>query len=657
MTTVAPRRFAGWFALVGCTALVWLAPSWHDGATGLLRLLQILATGPGNDIEAVLFWDGTLPRLSVGLMTGAALGLSGALMQQLTGNLLASPMTLGTSSGAWLAMTCGAVWAPALLASHPDWLALGGAAGATLLLGLLTGLRRLASLQLVLAGMALNILLGALASAIALLNDRYAVGIFVWGAGDLAQYDWHWASWLAPRLILPLFVLPLVARPLALLRLGQEAAAGRGLALAPTLAAVLLLSLWLTACAVAAVGLIGFVSVLAPILARRGGARSLLAQWLASALLGALLLVLADGLAVGVGHWLADSVPSGAAAALIGAPALVWLLWRARGLPDAPVEAVVVPSLARAMLLWSAFAALSLLSITVARAPDGWHLVWPDAAIAWLRWPRLLAATAAGAGLAVAGVILQRLLRNPLASPDMLGVSAGATLALIVWSAVSGVAVQQGGWLPALAGSGLALAVLIAIGRRLAWSPVALALVGLSLSALLDGIVQFILARGSLDVIAVLAWLAGSTYRVGSGAALALAIGVAACLAVAFAARRALSLLSLGDNVAVGRGLRVARARAGFLLLSALLSGLVTSLLGPVAFVGILAPHLATRLGARGAGAQLIGAAVVGICLMLLADMLGRTVLWPAQLPVGLCAALLSGGLLASALALKRSVP
>jgi ferric hydroxamate transport system permease protein len=657
MTIVAPRALAGWLALAGCAVLVWLAPAWHDGAAGLFLRLHTLAAGPGNDIDAVLFWDGTLPRLVVGLMTGAALGLSGVLLQQLTGNLLASPMTLGAASGAWLAMTCAAVWAPTLLAGHPDWLALGGAAGATALLLLLTGLRRLASLQLILAGMALNILLGALAGAVALLNDRYAAGVFVWGAGDLAQYDWHWASWLAPRLILPLLALPFVARPLALLRLGQDAAAGRGLALAPTLLVVLLLSLWLTAAAVAAVGLIGFISVLAPILARRGGARSLPAQWLASAVLGALLLVLADGLAIVAGHWLADSVPSGAAAALIGAPALVWLLRHARGLPDAPTEAAAMPRPARASLLWGAFVALALLSIAVARMPDGWRFAWPDAAIGWLRWPRLLAAAAAGAGLAIAGVILQRLLRNPLASPDMLGVSAGATLALIVWSAVGGVAVQQGGWLPALAGSGLALAALIAIGRRLAWSPVALALVGLSLSALLDGIVQFILARGSLDVVAVLAWLAGSTYRVGPGAALALALGVAACLAAALVARRALALLSLGDDIAVGRGLRVGRARAGFLLLSALLSALVTSLLGPVAFVGILAPHLATRLGARSAGAQLIGAAVAGICLMLLADMLGRTVLWPAQLPVGLCAALLSGGLLAAALALKRSAP
>lgn len=653
MSGVRVRAGSGWLALIAAAAWLWLMPFLQEGAPGLSRLLHTLVRGPGDDLQAVLLWDGTLPRVAVGLMTGAALGLSGTLLQQITGNPLASPMTLGAASGAWLGMTCGAVWAPVLLAAHPDWLALGGAATATALLLLLAGLRRLASLELILSGMALNILLGSLAAAVALLNDRYAAGVFVWGAGDLAQYDWHWAHWLAPRLLWPLLLLPGLRAPLELLRLGTDAAAGRGLALAPALLTALLLSLWLCAVAVAAVGLIGFISVLAPVLARRAGARAVHTQWLAGALLGALMLLIADGLALGAASVLTDSVPSGAAAALLGAPALVWLLRHAQGTGEWMPPGATPASGARRG--WGLLLVLALASVAVSRAPEGWVLAWPEASLWWLRWPRLLAAAAAGAGLSLAGVILQRLLRNPLASPDMLGISAGATLAVMLQSALTGLAIGQGAWLAALGGSALTLLALTLIGRRVGWAPPALALIGLSLSALLDGVVQCVLARGTLDSVAVLGWLAGSTYRVGPAAALALAAAVGLCLVLACTGRRSLALLSLGDAVAAGCGLRVGPARAAWLALAALLSALVTSLLGPVAFVGLLTPHLALRLGARRCGAQLAGAAVAGAALMMIADMLGRTVLWPAQMPVGLCAALLCGALLAVALRSGRA--
>ncbi|TDR82854.1 Fe(3+)-hydroxamate ABC transporter permease FhuB [Paludibacterium purpuratum] len=657
MSALRWRRGPLWLALPLMAALVWFAAvGRHYPARGDLGWLwRVVRDGPGTDLDAVLLYYGTLPRLAMALVVGATLGLSGCLLQQLSGNVLLSPMTLGSASGAWLAMIAGAVWWPWLSAHHPDWLAMGGAVVATGLLLLLTGRHRLGSLQLVLAGMALNILLAALATALTLLHDQYALGLFVWGAGDLAQYDWHWLPWLAARLLPPLMLLPLLARPLALLRLGLGTASGRGLALLPALLAILLLSLWLSAVAVAAVGLIGFISVLTPALARRAGARTIAAQWGASAALGALLLCLTDGLAQLAAHWSSDSVPSGAAAALIGAPALVWLLGEVRDPPDpAPAVPAVRLDSRLAAMLWFGFVLLAASTCLLTRDAHGWCLAWPEAIVWWLRWPRLLAAGAAGAGLGVAGVILQRLLNNPLASPDLLGISAGATLALLLSAGLAGVGLAQVGWLPALVGSVSTLALVLWLGRRFAWRPSALVLAGLALSALLDGMVQFVLARGGLDTVATLAWLAGSTNRVEAPAALALALGVGGCALLAWLGRRSLTLLAAGDALAVSCGLSVSRARAGWLLLAALLCALVTSLVGPIGFVGVLMPHLAIRLGARAVGAQLLAAAAAGALSMLIADALGRTLLYPMQLPVGLCAGLLCGTLLVLSLSARR---
>ena len=91
----------------------------------------------------------------------------------------------------------------------------------------------------------MNLLLGALAAGLVLINNQYTQGLFVWGAGDLAQIDWHWVQWLWPKLLLAVPVLILAPRPLSLLQLGGDAAQGRGLALWPVMLVLFLAALWL----------------------------------------------------------------------------------------------------------------------------------------------------------------------------------------------------------------------------------------------------------------------------------------------------------------------------------------------------------------------------------------------------------------------------
>ncbi|SIQ00652.1 Fe(3+)-hydroxamate ABC transporter permease FhuB [Marinobacterium stanieri] len=610
------------------------------------------------DFADYKYWFSSVPRAVMALLVGAVMGMTGSILQQLLQNPLVSPMTLGAASGAWLGLVVITLVSPTLAAVWGSWAAIAGAMLAVVLVMLIAGRNGLRGLPVVLAGMAVNLLLGAIAGGLVLLNDQYARNLFIWGAGDLAQTDWSWVEWLLPRLWLVPLLLVLAARPLMLLRLGDSAAQGRGMSLLPVMLVLMLCSLWLTAISITAVGLIGFIGLLTPNLARMLGSKTARDEMGFSLLLGAFLLLATDALALLFSQWSTDLVPSGAAAALIGAPALIWLARSrlgsggemSRQLPEGRQR--LHPMTALVLVL--SVLVLAVLSLMLSPGAQGWLLSWPDELILSFRWPRVLAAASAGAGLAVAGVVLQRLIRNPLASPDILGLSAGATLALVVSVMLFGGSIREAGPVVALCGSLAVLLVLLLLGRRHDYSPGIMALTGISLAALLDAVVQFSLARGTEDTTAILGWLAGSTYRISASQSLLLAAGTLAGVLLAVMSRRALTLIAIGDGFAAGRGLDKSRSRILLLLLVALITALITSMLGPIAFVGLLAPHMANMLGARRAVPQLLIAAGLGMSLMLLADWLGRVVIWPQQIPAGLLASIVGGSYFIWLLAKRR---
>ncbi len=620
---------------------------WLAADLGPFELWAMLASAE-HSFEFLQLQLSALPRLSMALLTGAALGLSGSLLQQITQNRLVSPMTIGASSGAWLGLVLATLLVPTFAASHGHWAALLGALVAVGLVLLIAGRSGIGGLPLVLGGMAINLLLGALAAGLVLINNQYTQGLFVWGAGDLAQIDWHWVQWLWPKLLLAVPVLILAPRPLSLLQLGGDAAQGRGLALWPVMLVLFLAALWLCSVSITAVGLIGFIGLLTPNLAKMLGARTARDELCYSALLGALLLLGTDALALLANRLSGQLVPSGAAAALIGAPVLLWLARRHLAAEDP--RGLQLPRGAERFgwrsALWVALLAVLALTVALglARGVDGWHLQWPSALVWSLRWPRVLTAASAGAGLAISGLLLQRLLRNPLASPDILGLSAGATLAVMLALIIFGGALLGAvAPLAAFVGSLAVLAVLMLLGRRHHYSPALMALLGISLGALLNAALQFVLAKGTGDSFALLGWLAGSTYRATPAQALWLTVGVLLFGALAVLFQRGLTLIGIGDGVAASRGLNVPRLRLVLLVLVALLCARVTSLLGPVAFLGLLAPHIAVMLGARRVLPQLLLAASLGAVLMLLADWVGRTLIFPLQIPVGIVASVLCG--------------
>ena len=261
-----------------------------------------------------------------------------------------------------------------------------------------------------------------------------------------------------------------------------------------------------------------------------------------------------------------------------------------------------------------------------------------------LRIPRFITAAAAGAGLAAAGVILQRLIRNSLASPDILGVSSGAAFAMVVSALYFGGAVGSLGSLTAAGGSFVVLLVLLGLSKSSRFSPDVVVLMGIAISAFLDSAVTLALSRGTMENYFILQWLSGSTYRTTPLAAAMLLGAVLVLISIAFAASRSMTLLSISQDFAQSRGLSLTRSALGLLTLCALLCASATAAMGPVAFVGLVAPHMAVMIGARTVKTELCTAALLGAALVSWADWLGQVLIAPAQIPAGTLASIIGAG-------------
>jgi iron complex transport system permease protein len=251
-----------------------------------------------------------------------------------------------------------------------------------------------------------------------------------------------------------------------------------------------------------------------------------------------------------------------------------------------------------------------------------------------LRLPRATLAVIVGLSFGLAGVSFQTMLRNPLASPDIIGVSAGASAAAafaLVVLGLSGAAVSAFAIV-----AGLAVALLIyVLAFRGAAASTRLILIGIGLAAMLDSAIQYILSRaGQWDLEAALRWLTGSL----NGATWAQVVPALAALAVLgpllLSRSRDLSALQLGDDTAAALGVRVERTRLLVIVAAVGLVAFATAATGPIAFVAFLSGPIAARLiGPR--GSMLLPAALVGALLVLVADFVGQYLLG-TRYPVGI---------------------
>lgn len=596
-----------------------------------------------NNISEMLFHYSALPRLVISLLVGSGLGLAGVLFQQVLRNPLAEPSTLGVAAGAQLGVTVATLWTLPLVLQPLAALA-GAGIVALLVFGAAWG-KRLSPVTLILAGLVMSMYCGAVNQLLAIFNHDALQNMFLWSTGSLNQTDWRGVSDLWPRLAGAVIVVALMLRPLTLIGLDDGVARNLGLALSTVRLVTLTLAVVISALLVNAVGIIGFIGLFAPLLAKMLGARRLLPRIALAAMIGALILWFSDQLIV----WLATvwrEMSTGTVTALIGTPLLLWLLPRLRTQTEPSMsQGDHVPRERQHAIVWVLLGlGLLLLLLAIAlifgRDADAWH--WASGSMLadlwqW-RWPRVMAAMSAGMMLAVAGCIIQRLTGNGMASPEVLGISSGAAFGVVIMMLlVPGD--TSGWWLPAGSlGAAITLFIIIITGSRGGFSPQRMLLAGMALSTAFTMLMMLLLASGDPRMATLLTWISGSTYGVNGHQALWTLVIMAVLLLLTPLCQRWLQILPLGGATARGVGVALMPARMALLLLAATLTAAATQTVGPLSFVGLMAPHITRMLGFRRALPQLVIAALLGGALMVLADWCGRMLLFPDQIPAGLLA-------------------
>jgi len=590
-----------------------------------------------------------LPRLAIAFICGFALAVAGCIMQFVLRNPIAAPTTLGVASGAQLGMVLGVLLLPAG-ATFPSFIpAFIGGAGASFLVFLIAAKKGFAPIHLVLSGMVISLFIGAINTMLMLVYERYLSSVFIWGAGALNQNSWESVKRILPLLSIPTIALLLIQRPLYTLILGDSVSNTIGINVKRIKLIALTSAIFITAVIVSEVGIIGFIGIVAPGITRLLGIRNLTKQILVSGLIGSLMLLLADQLTQPISAATGDLLPTGAMTALLGAPFLLWLLNRQtwpsqlRATDEATSHLRHRRFLPIFIGLIIALVSAFFIAIFIGKNTQGWEFMINNN-LMHLRLPRVLGALFAGIGLAITGTLIQRLTNNPMASPEILGISSGAALTLVLCTLLLGLSVNR--YEQILLGTLGAFAVISMIwwlGKKHRFAPSQLLLTGIALSAGLDAIMRIAMSSGQENVSSLLTWLSGSTYLVSYQDVSILAVGVTVFGLIAVLLHRWLDLIALGEVSANSVGLDTLLVRRVLFVLIAAITTLCTAIIGPLTFIGLLAPHMARALNQNTARKQLIAACLLGALVMVIADWIGRVIWFPWKFPAGLLSSLIGG--------------
>ncbi len=262
-----------------------------------------------------------------------------------------------------------------------------------------------------------------------------------------------------------------------------------------------------------------------------------------------------------------------------------------------------------------------------------------------VRLPRATLAVLTGLSFALSGIIFQTLLRNPLASPDIIGISHGASASAvfcIIALGLSGVAVSLG----ALAGAILTALVIYALSWRGGVTAYRVVLIGIGMAAIMSAIMSYLFTRARLfEVQQALGWLIGSLNASSSADIVSLAVALALLLPATVFLVRALDAMQLGDDTATALGARVEAVRLGLIVVAVAYAAFATAAVGPVTFIAFVAGPIARNLLA-GSGKGFVQAAIVGALVMLGADLFAQHALPMVQLPVGVVTGVFGAGFL-----------
>ncbi|OLO39427.1 iron ABC transporter permease [Alkalihalophilus pseudofirmus] len=264
------------------------------------------------------------------------------------------------------------------------------------------------------------------------------------------------------------------------------------------------------------------------------------------------------------------------------------------------------------------------------------------------RLPRIITALLVGVGLAISGAILQGLVRNPLASPDILGITGGGAVAVVSFLAIfsdkNNALTVSIHWLPlaAFLGSMMIAILIYLLSWRNGVSPIRLVLIGIGLSALTQALTTLFMILGPIyRASQATIWLTGSIYGASWQNVSILLPWTLCLLFVLVFAIRHLNVQELGDSVANGVGSSVGKYRILLLLLSTGFAAGAVAFAGGISFVGLIAPHIARKLVGSSFGALIPVAALVGALLVIVADLIGRVLFGPTEIPAGVFTALI----------------
>ncbi|WP_246067002.1 iron ABC transporter permease [Paenibacillus koleovorans] len=659
-------RFIGWKilfifggGLVLLAALLFVSLTYGVANISLRQVIDAIVN-PGDDPAHQMVRGVRMPRAMMGLLAGASLAVCGALMQTITRNPLASATTFGLNAGAYFAIMFTAVFFPALRTSAPLPLALAGALAAAALTYGIAGGKRSTPVAMAVGGMIVALVLSSFTSALQLLFETQASQLLAWGAGSLVQNDWSGVQYAWPWVVAGIVFSLFFARGFDLLELGEETARSLGQKVESARFVGMAVAVLLAGVTVSVVGPIGFVGLIAPHLVRLIGLRRHLLLLPASALWGAIILVGADTIARMFRSSLGE-LPAGAVTAVIGAPWLIWLAVRAvkgrssqegsgssmsvgslRAPIPYPVLVVVMVSLLATLMIGGLMAGTLKLSV-----PDVWAVLvgggeaFTRNIVLELRLPRILVAACAGAALALAGSMLQGAVRNPLADPSVIGVTSGAGCgalgAMVLLPQAAAVMIPVGAFVGALIAAGC----VYLFSWRKGLNPVTLLLVGIGVSAIGTAGIQFFVIKLSIGASPALAWLAGSTYAKGYTELQRLVVVLALLAPAAWWLGRKVELLSFSDNVALGLGLKLQHARLLSAGIGVLLAATAVACVGSIGFIGLLAPHMVRFLVGHQHRKALVLSALTGSALLVAADLIGKTVIAPKEIPAGIVVALI----------------
>lgn len=606
---------------------------------------------PTENIELLLVQSYTLPRITMALLAGGILGFASLLLQQVLANPLASDNTLGISSGSQFALFMAEIFFPSWLENGSSLIAVLGA-GLSLVLVLSLAMRKTMSpLLLILAGLVVNLYFGSFSAMMMLFYPEESRGLAQWGAGSLVQESWRDSLWLMAQAVPAVLLIAALIRPLTILSLNDSNAQSLGVPVGKLRLIGVLVAAFLIAAVVSAVGMLGFVGLAAATIVRQFGVRTLKGQLVGAFLVGALLLSITDLCLQLLTHFHGMSLPTGAVTALLGTPLLLWLMFRSLSQAGRVQEPHLqsfrkISPLVMGLIVFGLIGSL-LIALFIGKDDNGfafadWGSEWGRGLLE-IRSPRVLVALAVGILLAVAGVILQRLTLNPMASPELLGVSSGTSMGILAVLFLFSAEQSHYFWLAGILGALGALLLLALINQKSGMLPEKVLLTGISLSAFFDTLQRIAIASGDPRANQLISWTSGSTQSVNADFALPFLAVSLLLLGGSLLFSRWLELLALQAPMAQALGLNLKQTRWVLILFSALLTAIATLIIGPLSFIGLLVPQMARLLGVTKARAQILLSAVLGGAIMVLADWLGRQLLFPYEVPAGLVATLIGG--------------